>query len=263
MKQICNNCHFLRKDYGGQKDVVSANHRESIKKLDFYWIKEHPLFCEMGVWDEKKGADKKQRSNYLLKENRTNFCFFWLYRQGMSVEGAKALQERETKNKELKNQYFFRNISIFIAAIGLMVSGFSTYYAIEFSKKQFARIEHADAIKQNADLNRLISAVNGILFSFPANAGHTVSASYTKEEQISFFENLNRLLDSQNTNTFLINNSKALLYWRQASSNIKVYKTLIDSERPIAEKHKKKNLEIFVDSIFQDIFTVQEELLKK
>lgn len=104
MEEICQNCHFLSKEFRDRSGAASAfslsdKERAAISAGDIDFIASHySLKCQMGVWDEgvKPGTgDRPERLNTI---NRKDKCFFFPHNPGMLFSAAIELQKRTMSN---------------------------------------------------------------------------------------------------------------------------------------------------------------------
>jgi hypothetical protein len=166
-------------------------------------------------------------------------------------------QVEKIKEWLTNNKIFFESIAATLLSLMAILVSFLQW---QISDKEYKILERKEGIYREADFTKLKNSINEILFSFPPNFARKISVEYSEEQQIEFFERLSKQLDLQAENTFLIENPEALMYWRQASKHIKAYRSYIKPDMPMDKERKDKNLEMFLNSIFQDIFSVLEAI---
>lgn len=135
MKQICNNCHFLAKEYREENTgrtltfSVSPIERSKAEGGNVDFIEEHYcLKCQRGVWDEGVNPGKENRLNIVNETKRKGKCFFFPYDPGMMFKAAEELQRRQQENEQLKRSNLYTRIGLWIAAIALLFSAIVTLF---------------------------------------------------------------------------------------------------------------------------------------
>lgn len=126
----CINCHFLCRviqtsDEDGEVNyfdsTIDNRDRQELITDNNSQKKSSTLKCHFGVLNELISGRKNR--NYIFEKNMRDFCFFWPYHEGMSVEAAKILQKREADIKALAKSRFWTALSVIIAGLALIVQG--------------------------------------------------------------------------------------------------------------------------------------------
>ena len=135
MKKNCQKCHFLSHARallgvsGHRWTSWRQDEREHRMPLPRPSEKEVPLEgCYKGIWKEMVdqfgdglpgGVNSADR---VLLQERGDSCFFVEYREGMSFEAAEDLFRLGYDNRQLKKSYFYTQLGLAVAAVGIVVS---------------------------------------------------------------------------------------------------------------------------------------------
>jgi|CXWL01.1.fsa_nt_gi hypothetical protein len=130
-RQACVDCHFFTKSYRDSSPphvfVVSEKERSSTNEGDFSWHDENKapvaLACAMEVWDQGvAGFPHDRRHEFIVKQVRKNFCFFWRHHPGMLLSAAKELQRREMAAADSRKEQRLTIYGLWLAALALLAS---------------------------------------------------------------------------------------------------------------------------------------------
>ena len=123
----CRNCHFFTKVFMLQPELgayaLSPEERTTLK-LSRSGVRNPRFCCAQGVWGYVH--DSEEGLGEFVDQPRGASCFFTPERPGMTVDAAKMLYDREAANRELKRNYRYTQVGLWIAAIALVVSALSS-----------------------------------------------------------------------------------------------------------------------------------------
>ena len=117
----CIDCHFLTKTTHfstGGEFANSWSHRE---RSNFRISYHGTASCWKGIWDTGVDPSINDRLKDVLLEDRKYECFFIEYHEGMLFSAADELARIQRDNRQLKRNYSFTQIGLWIAAIAVCV----------------------------------------------------------------------------------------------------------------------------------------------
>jgi len=126
-KQICANCHFLTRQYHGERGAehiftVDAVQRKQVAQGDLSWQREsESIACSKGIWDEGLGMSRPVMAAAISQQNRRGKCYYFEHQPGMLIPAAEKLQQEQTDflRERFKNRLVIYGLAT--ALVGLII----------------------------------------------------------------------------------------------------------------------------------------------
>lgn len=97
---------------------VDGNSREIYRGM----VVRSSIGCYRDIWDKLLKSDKSELFRIIKETERGNSCFYYEYKEGILFEGAVKLEEKQSKNAELKRQLLYSTVGLWIAGVSLFVT---------------------------------------------------------------------------------------------------------------------------------------------
>lgn len=126
-KRSCINCHFLTRN----GIEVTPQNRESVRKnRDFSWLNNRPEpSCYHKVWQAPLTGEF-DFGKEIIGIDRKETCYFWKHIPNMSLSTGNDLKNKEAEKQEKMHDRRLVKISLSIAALSLLTSVVSLYFAL-------------------------------------------------------------------------------------------------------------------------------------
>ena len=121
----CKHCHFLAKthiDRGGGTCRFSWDKEE---RYNYHSPDHHSAECARGIWSTRIDPGLETSLKRILLEDRKDNCFYIETYDGMSFEAASELHRLRYDNCQLKRNYRYTQIGLWIAAVSLAIPALS------------------------------------------------------------------------------------------------------------------------------------------
>ena len=117
----CKDCHFLTKTIHYAMGGKFPNSWDDRERSSFQISNDYTASCWKGIWDTGVDPSINDRLKDVLSEDRRHDCFFIKYHEGMLFSTADELARIQRDNRQLKRNYTFTQIGLWIAAIAVVV----------------------------------------------------------------------------------------------------------------------------------------------
>jgi hypothetical protein len=117
----CINCHFLTEEKTHSIYSIERFRLQRCKSNEFPLNSLQNMSCYYGMWDEDDPNDLELIYEEVFKYER-NDCFFWYYSDGMNINAAQALQQKEIDEKRYSRDRLFTIVGLWITAIALVAN---------------------------------------------------------------------------------------------------------------------------------------------